>query len=145
MEVKVKKLNERAKLPTFGTNFSAGADLYCVEEENTAIYPHETKFVGTGISMEIPTGYVGLVFPRSGLACKRDLCLANCVGVIDSDYRGEIKVALNNEGNAIQEVASGERVAQMIILPYPKIDFVEEIELAKTERSGGGFGSTGKF
>ena len=145
MEVKVKKLNERAKLPTFGTNFSAGADLYCVEKEKMSVYPHETKLVGTGISMEIPTGYVGLVFPRSGLACKRDLCLANCVGVIDSDYRGEIKVALNNEGNAIQEVAPGERVAQMIILPYPKVDFVEIEELSDTVRGKSGFGGTGRF
>ena len=145
MEVKVKKLNKRAKLPTFGTDFSAGADLYCAELEKIVIYPHETQLVGTGISMEIPMGRVGLVFPRSGLAYKRDLCLANCVGVIDSDYRGEIKVAIHNEGNAIQEVTPGERVAQMIILPYPKIDFVEETELAETERCIVGFGSTGKF
>lgn len=145
MEVKVKKLNKRAKLPTFGTDFSAGADLYCAELEKIVIYPHETQLVGTGISMEIPMGRVGLVFPRSGLAYKRDLCLANCVGVIDSDYRGEIKVAIHNEGNAIQEVTPGERVAQIIILPYPRIDFVEETELAETERGVGGFGSTGKF
>lgn len=145
MEVKVKKLNERAKLPTFGTDFSAGADLYCVETEDIVVHPQATVFVRTGISMEIPTGYVGLVFPRSGLACKRGLCLANCVGVIDSDYRGEIKVALNNEGNLPQTVSPEERVAQIIIMSYPKINFVEETELTETSRGGGGFGSTGKF
>lgn len=145
MEVKVKKLNERAKLPTFGTNFSAGADLYCAEQEPITIQPYETHLVGTGISTEIPEGYVGLVYARSGLACKRNLCLANSVGVIDSDYRGEIKVALHNEGTTSQTVTPEERIAQMIIMPYPKVDFVEESELAKTARSGGGFGSTGKF
>lgn len=145
MKVKVKKLNERAKLPTFGTAFSAGADLYCVEPEDIIVHPQATVFVRTGISMEIPTGYVGLVFPRSGLACKRGLCLANCVGVIDSDYRGEIKVALNNEGNLPQTVSPEERVAQIIIMPYPKIDFAEETQLTETTRGGGGFGSTGKF
>ena len=145
MEVKVKKLNERAKLPTFGTDFSAGADLYCVETEDVVVHPQATVFVGTGISMEIPTGYVGLVFPRSGLACKRGLCLANCVGVIDSDYRGEIKVALNNEGNFPQTVSPEERVAQIIIMPYPKVTFTEVEELSDTVRGESGFGGTGRF
>lgn len=144
MEVKVKKLNERAKLPTFGTDFSAGADLYCAEQETITIQPHETYLVGTGISTEIPEGCVGLVYARSGLACKRNLCLANSVGVIDSDYRGEIKVALHNEGAISQRVAPEERIAQMIIMPYPKIEYNEAKEIGKTQRGNGGFGSTGR-
>ena len=145
MEVKIKKMNERAHLPTFGTDFSAGADLYCAENGKLAINSGETVFLDTGIAMEIPIGYVGLVFARSGLACKHGLRPANCVGVIDSDYRNSIKVALHNDGEYPQFVDEGERIAQIIILPYPKIQFTEVEEISDTTRGLSGFGGTGRF
>lgn len=145
MEVKIKKMNERAHLPTFGTDFSAGADLYCAESGKLAINGGETVFLDTGIAMEIPIGYVGLVFARSGLACKHGLRPANCVGVIDSDYRNSIKVALHNDGEYPQFVDEGERIAQIIILPYPKIQFTEVEEISDTTRGLSGFGGTGRF
>ena len=127
MNVRIKKLSENAIIPTYGTPFAAGADLYACIDEKTDIAPGETKMVGTGIAMEIPEGYVGLVFARSGLACKKGLAPANKVGVIDSDYRGEIKVALHNHnisGDALS-VESGERIAQISIVPYLKAEFEE--------------------
>lgn len=144
MKVKVRfmKLNENAKQPTYGTEFAAGADLYSAQDEMT-IPPHSTVFVGTGIATEIPTGYVGLVFARSGLACKRSLAPANKVGVIDSDYRGEIKVALHNHSDQPQTIEKGERVAQMSIIPYVYADYELCSSLEETERGAGGFGSTG--
>ncbi len=143
ISIEFKKLNENAVTPTFGTEFSAGADLYSVEEE-VVINPGETKFIGTGIATAIPVGTVGLIYARSGLACKKGLAPANKVGVIDSDYRGEIKVALHNHGNVAQTVLKGERVAQMVITPYFSVDYVEVDVLNETERGEGGFGSTGR-
>lgn len=146
MNVRIKKLSEKATVPTYGTPYAAGADLYACIDEAIAIKPGETKMVGTGIAMEIPDGYVGLVFARSGLACKKGLAPANKVGVIDSDYRGEIKVALHNhngEGDALL-VEAGERIAQISIVPYLKAEFELTDELEETDRGDKGFGSTGK-
>jgi dUTP pyrophosphatase len=146
MNVRIKKLSEKAIVPTYGTPYAAGADLYACIDETIEIKPGETKMVGTGIAMEIPDGYVGLVFARSGLACKKGLAPANKVGVIDSDYRGEIKVALHNHngsGEALP-VEAGERIAQISIVPYLKAEFELADELEETDRGEKGFGSTGK-
>ncbi|MCR5848653.1 MAG: dUTP diphosphatase [Lachnospiraceae bacterium] len=147
MKVRIKKLSEKAVVPTYGTEFAAGADLYACLDEPVDIKPGETKMVGTQIAMEIPDGYVGLVFARSGLACKKGLAPANKVGVIDSDYRGEIKVALHNHngsGDALT-VENGERIAQISIVPYLKAEFEEADDLEETGRGEKGFGSTGSF
>ena len=143
MKVKVKKINENAVIPTYGTEYSAGADLYALLDGNTEIAPHATQLIHTGISVEIPEGYCGLIFARSGLATKRGLAPANKVGVIDSDYRGEIMVALHNHTDLPAEVAPGERVAQLAIVPFLKAEFEETEELTDTVRGAGGFGSTG--
>ena len=142
MKVKINKLNERAQAPVYSSACAAGADLYYCGED-VVIEPSQTVMLGTGIAMEIPDGFVGLVYARSGLACKSGLAPANKVGVIDSDYRGEIKVALHNHSTEAKSVASGERIAQIVITPYLKCDF-EEGELTDSERGSGGFGSTGK-
>ncbi len=142
-KVRIKKLDERAIVPTYGSPFSAGADLYALSDEDIVLVPGETKFVHTGISMEIPQGYVGLVYARSGIACKRGIAPANKVGVIDSDYRGEIMVALHNHSNNEQKIESGERIAQIVIAPYVTAEFEECDELSDTSRGAGGFGSTG--
>ena len=139
--VKITKLCPDAIIPTYGTEFSAGADLYSVTE--VTIAPGETAFLGTGIATAIPQGLVGLVYARSGMACKRNLAPANKVGVIDSDYRGEIKVALHNHGNVPQTVQKGERIAQLVIAPYLRADYEVVNELTETVRGAGGFGSTG--
>ena len=144
MNIKVKKLKPDAAVPTMGSKFAAGADLYSAEDADVVIEPGETKFIGTGLAMEIPEGYVGLVYARSGLACKRGLAPANKVGVVDSDYRGEIKVALHNHGKEAQTVEKGERIAQMVIAPYLSVNYEEADELSETERGEGGFGSTGR-
>ncbi|MBO5375130.1 MAG: dUTP diphosphatase [Clostridia bacterium] len=144
MKVKLKKLNESAKIPTYGSEFSAGADLYACIEEDVVIRSGETAFIKTGLAMELENGYVALVYARSGLACKKGLAPANKVGVIDSDYRGEIMVALHNHSNMDQTVAIGERIAQMVITPYIKCEFEEASELADSVRGEGGFGSTGR-
>lgn len=144
MNIKVKKLKSGATVPTMGSKFAAGADLYSAEDADVVIGPGETKFIGTGLAMEIPEGYVGLVYARSGLACKRGLAPANKVGVVDSDYRGEIKVALHNHGKEAQTVEKGERIAQMVIAPYLSVNYEEADELSETERGEGGFGSTGR-
>lgn len=144
MNIKVKKLKPGATVPTMGSKFAAGADLYSAEDADVVIEPNETKFIGTGLAMEIPEGYVGLVYARSGLACKRGLAPANKVGVVDSDYRGEIKVALYNHGKEAQTVEKGERIAQMVIAPYLSVNYEEADELSETERGEGGFGSTGR-
>ena len=144
MKVKIKKLDTRAILPTYGSPLSAGADLYAVSEENVTFLPGETKFIHTGISMEIPQGYVGLVYARSGMACKRGLAPANKVGVIDADYRGEIMVALHNHSDSEQRIEPGERVAQIVIAPFITAEFEECDELSDTLRGNGGFGSTTK-
>ena len=142
MKIAVKKLNENATLPTYGSVFSAGADLYNLPEEIT-ILPGETKFIHTGLAMEIPEGYAGLVYARSGLACKRGLAPANKVGVVDSDYRGEIMVALHNHSNLPQTIAGGERIAQLVVTPFLKVEFDSVETLSDTVRGTGGFGSTG--
>ena len=142
--VNIKKLNEKAIIPTYGTSYSAGADLYACMEESINIEPGETFFVKTGIAMEIPEGYAGLVYARSGLACKKGLAPANKVGVIDSDYRGEIIVALHNHSNKPVTVENGERIAQLVITPYITAIFNEVDVLEDTERGQGGFGSTGR-
>ena len=139
--VKITKLCPDAIIPTYGTEFSAGADLYSVTE--VIIAPGETAFLGTGIATAIPQGLVGLVYARSGMACKRNLAPANKVGVIDSDYRGEIKVALHNHGNVPQTVQKGERIAQLVIAPYLRAEYEEVDSLDDTKRGQGGFGSTG--
>ena len=141
--VKFKKLNANAHVPTYGSNFAAGADLYSAEAE-TVIAPHTTAFIGTGIAMEIPVGYAGLIYARSGIANKRGLAPSNKVGVVDADYRGEIMVSLHNHSNTTQEIADGERVAQMVIAPFLAVEYTDVEELTDTERGTGGFGSTGK-
>ena len=143
MKVNFKVLCEGAIPPAYATEFAAGADLYNLKEE-VALLPGETKLIHTGIALEIPEGYVGLIFARSGLATKRGLAPANKVGVIDSDYRGEIMVALHNHGTIPQTVEGGERVAQISIVPYLKAEFSEVDFLSESERGTGGFGSTGK-
>ncbi|MCQ2477964.1 MAG: dUTP diphosphatase [Clostridia bacterium] len=142
-KVKVKKLDKNAIIPTYGTNFSAGADLYALCKDKIEIKPTETVMVHTGIAMEKPENYGSLVFARSGIATKRGLAPANKVGVIDSDYRGEIMVALHNHSTDIQFIENGERIAQMVIMPYFKDEFFECDELDDTARSSGGYGSTG--
>ena len=144
MKLQVKKLKENAIIPTYGTEFSAGADLYALEDSSVTIGPNETKFIHTGICLAIPAGYVGLIYARSGLACKKDLAPANKVGVIDSDYRGEIIVALHNHGGEERIIESGERIAQLVITPYITAEFELAQELDETARGLGGFGSTGK-
>lgn len=143
-KMKIKKLNENAIIPTYGSEFSAGADLYACEDGDVIIKSGETRLVHTGIALEIPQGYVGLVYARSGLATKRGLAPANKVGVIDSDYRGEIMVALYNQSNSEQTIASGERIAQIVFTPYVTADFEIADELDATARGEGGFGSTGR-
>ena len=143
--VKIKKLDPKAVVPSYGSPYAAGADLYALTNgEILTVQPHETVFVHTGIAMEIPVGFAGLIYARSGTACKRGLAPANKVGVVDSDYRGEIMVALHNHSAFAQTVEDGERIAQMVIAPYLTADFVEAESLDKTERGEGGFGSTGK-
>lgn len=142
--IRVKVLREGAKLPTYGSTEAAGADLYACLEETVTIDPGKTAFIPTGIALEVPKGYAGLIYARSGLACKRGLAPANKVGVVDSDYRGEILVALHNHGEASQTVESGERIAQLVITPVlmPAYEWTSELE--DTKRGTGGFGSTGK-
>lgn len=143
MKIRIKKLNENAIIPTYGTSYSAGADLYALLDSATEIEPHRTTLVHTGISVEIPEGYCGLIFARSGLASKRGLAPANKVGVIDADYRGEIMVALHNHSDKAQSIDQGERIAQLAIVPFLKAEFEESDDLSDTLRGAGGFGSTG--
>lgn len=143
-KVKIKKLSKNAVIPTYGSEYSAGADLYACLESEVTIGAGETYVVKTGIAMEIPTGYAGLIYARSGLATKRGLAPANKTGVVDSDYRGEIMVALYNHSKEEQSIAPGERVAQLVITPFLTADFIEEDELSDTKRGSGGFGSTGR-
>lgn len=142
--VSVKKLRENGILPTYGSCEAAGADLYACLEESVVVEPGCTAFIPTGIAMELPRGTVGLVYARSGMACKRDLAPANKVGVIDSDYRGEIIVALHNHGKISQTVTKGDRIAQLVITPVYTPGFLWAEELSDTQRAQGGFGSTGK-
>lgn len=142
-DVRIKKLSPLAKVPTYGSEFAAGADIYAAIDETVTINPGETKFIPTGLAMEIPEGYAGFMHARSGLASKRGLAPANKVGVIDSDYRGEVMVALHNHGTEAQTVEAGERIAQMIIAPYVTANFILSDSLDDTVRGEGGFGSTG--
>lgn len=142
--IPVKKLKDSAILPTYGSAEAAGADLYACLAADVAIQPGQTVFVPTGLSMEIPKGYAGLIYARSGLACKRGLAPANKVGVVDSDYRGEFMVALHNHGSQTQTISHGERVAQLVITPVFTPGFTVVEDLTDTQRAGGGFGSTGK-
>ena len=141
-KVKIKKLSEKARIPSYGSAFAAGADLYAVCAAPVAIAPHQTVMVHTGIALELPVGYAGLVYARSGLAAKRNLAPANKVGVVDCDYRGEIMVALHNHGEQEQVIEEGERIAQLVITPYITARFEEVEALSDTERGVGGFGST---
>lgn len=142
--IRLKLLREGAHIPTYGTSQSAGADLYACLEDTMVIAPGESAWIPTGISAQLPEGYAGLVYARSSLGTKRGLAPANKVGVIDSDYRGEIMVVLHNHSKAEQRIEPNERIAQLVITPVitPGFQVVEELE--ETERSNGGFGSTGK-
>ena len=143
-QIAVKKLREGAILPTFGSAQAAGADLYACLEHDVTIAPGETAFVPTGLAMELPRGYAGLIYARSGLACKRGLAPANKVGVVDSDYRGEFIVALHNHGAEPQTISGGERIAQLVVTPVLIPEYIEVENLSETSRGEGGFGSTGK-
>ncbi len=143
-KVAVKKLRPGAKMPTFGSREAAGADLYACLEEPVTIEPGKTVFLPTGLSMALPKGYVGLVYARSGLACKQGLAPANKVGVIDSDYRGEFMIALHNHSTEARVVEHGDRIAQLVVTPVIQPDYYEADTLDDTPRGTGGFGSTGK-
>ena len=142
--VRVKILKEGARLPAYGSAQAAGADLYACLTEAVTVAPGETAFIPTGIALEVPLGCAGLIYARSGMACKRGLAPANKVGVVDSDYRGEIIVALHNHGTSAQTVENGERVAQFVITPVLTPAYEVAKDLSDTERNQGGFGSTGK-
>ena len=142
--IRVKKLREKAILPTYGSQWAAGADLYACLEEAVTIEPHKTVMIPTGLALEVPVGCAGLIYARSSMGAKRGLAPANKVGVIDSDYRGEVMVALHNHGTVAQTVEHGERVAQMLITPVLTPAYEEASELSDTVRGVGGFGSTGK-
>ena len=143
MRINIKKLNENAKMPTYGSEYSAGADLYAATDRDTVILPNETRLIGTGLSIEVPEGYGAFIYARRGLASKRGLAPANKVGVVDADYRGEVMVALHNHSTEAQTVSAGERIAQMVIAPFLKAEFCEVDTLSDTVRGAGGFGSTG--
>lgn len=143
MKIKIKKLNENAVIPTYGSEYAAGADLYACIDGDEVIKPGETKLIKTGLAIELPVGYAAFIYARSGLASKRGLAPANKVGVVDCDYRGEIMVALHNHSAIEQSVAKGERIAQMVIAPYITAEFEESEALSDTVRGQGGFGSTG--
>lgn len=144
MNIKIKRLSDKAIMPTRGSEYSAGYDLYANIEQPIAINPHETVKIGTGWAVEIPDGYFGAIFARSGLATKEGLRPANCTGVCDSDYRGEYIVAIHNDSDTVREITPHERIAQLVIIPYLYVDFKEADELSDTSRGEGGFGSTGK-
>lgn len=144
MKIKIKKLNEKAQLPSSGSAYAAGYDLYaCVDTEEVKLPAHTTVMVGTGVAVAVPEGYFGGIFARSGLAAKQSLRPANCVGVVDSDYRGEVKVALHNDSDQERRIEHGERIAQLVVIPYLSLEFEEVTELDETERGEGGFGHTG--
>lgn len=144
MDVRFKRLNDLAKIPTRGSKFSAGYDLYAATDKDIQIPPHSTVKIGTGLAMDLPSGYFGAIVARSGIATKRGLRPANALGVCDEDYKGEYIVALHNDTTETKTVQAGERIAQLILLPYQTIDFKEVDELHDTERGIGGFGSTGE-
>lgn len=143
MELQFKRLNDLAQIPTRGSEYAAGYDLYAASSYDIEIEPHKTVKIGTGIAVAIPAGNFGGIFARSGLATKKGLAPANKVGVVDSDYRGEVIVALHNDTNEVQTVQAGDRIAQLIIVPFTPVEFKEVDELDDTARGAGGFGSTG--
>ncbi len=145
MKIEIQKLRDGAVIPTRGSEKAAGYDLYaCLETPTLEIAPHATAKVGTGLAIAVPDGYFGAIFARSGLAAKQGLRPANCVGVADSDYRGEYMVALHNDTDTEREIANGERIAQLVILPFLPAEFCEVDQLDETLRGDGGFGSTGR-
>ncbi|MBE5915468.1 MAG: dUTP diphosphatase [Pseudobutyrivibrio ruminis] len=144
MNINILRMTDSAKLPERGSASAAGYDLFADVSQDVTIAPHETKMIGTGLAMEIPEGYFGGIFARSGLSAKEGLRPANCVGVVDSDYRGEIKVALHNDGEVPRVVTSAQKIAQLVVVPFLSIGFTEVSELSDTVRGEGGFGSTGK-
>ena len=144
MEIKVKKLNDKATLPTRGSEYAAGYDLYAAIENNITVPAHSTEKIGTGLSFELPDETFAAIFARSGLATKQGLRPANCVGVCDSDYRGEYIVAIHNDTDEDKIIEPGERIAQMILIPYTPMTFIETDELSESGRGQDGFGSTGK-
>jgi dUTP pyrophosphatase len=143
MNIKIKRLTQTAKVPTRGSAAAAGVDLYADSDKDVIVRPGETVMIGTGIAMEIPDGYFAGLFARSGLASKQGLRPANCVGVIDSDYRGEIMIAVHNDSAIAQTIKGGERIAQCVIMPYLPVNMTMTDTLSNTERGAGGFGSTG--
>ena len=143
MNVKIKKLTDTAKIPTRGSEYAAGYDLYADTTDYVTIYPHQTVKIGTGLAIEIPNGYFGAIFPRSGLSTKKGLRPANTPGCCDSDYRGEYIVALHNDLNLPQTIEPGERIAQLVVMPFLPVCFEGVSELSETTRGEGGFGSTG--
>ena len=143
MKLNIKRLTETAKIPTRGSDMAAGYDLYADTDKEIVIPPHETVMVSTGITIEIPEGYFGAIYARSGMASKRGLRPANCVGVVDPDYRGAWMIAVHNDTEEPKTVEAGERIAQMVGMPFLSIDFQEVDELTETKRGSGGFGSTG--
>lgn len=145
MELKIKKMNNNAILPTRGDAEAAGIDLYACIPDKLEIAPGSSVLIGTGIACEFPEGYFGAVVVRSSIGIKRHLALSNQVGVIDNSYRNEILVSLTNMGDMYETISSNERIAQMILLPYVKFDITEANELSETERGMGGIGSTGRF
>lgn len=144
MKINIKRLTETAILPERGSAYAAGYDLFADVNESVEIQPHETKMIGTGLAMEIPEGYFGGIFARSGLSSKEGLRPANCVGVVDADYRGEVKVALHNDGEVVREIKAGQKIAQLVVVPFLGVEFDEVENLSETVRGVGGFGSTGK-
>ena len=143
MNIRYKILNELAKEPTRGSEYAAGYDLYAATDREISLFPHTTQLIGTGLAFELPDGYFGAVYARSGLASKKGLRPANCVGVVDSDYRGEVMVALHNDSDHIMTIDAGERIAQLVLMPYVNMTFEQVEELNTTNRGEGGFGSTG--
>ena len=141
--MKIKRLTETAKLPTRGSEYAAGYDLYVDSDKVISVYPHKTVMLPTNIALEIPNGYFGAIHSRSGLSTKKGLALVNGVAVIDEDYRGAIGIPIHNYGNLPQSIEPYERVAQLVITPYKEVDFEEVEELSDTDRGNGGFGSTG--
>lgn len=141
--INIKKLKENAVIPTYGSLLAAGADLYACAGKDVLVKAGATEFIGTGIALEIPEGYAGLIYARSGLSCKKGLAPANKVGVIDADYRGEIVVALHNHSTEDVLVNDGDRIAQLVITPFIQVAFNQVEELGSTDRGQGGFGSTG--
>lgn len=144
MNIKIKRLSETATLPERGSAYAAGYDLFADLKEAIEIKPHETVMIHTGVAMEIPEGYWGGVFARSGLSAKEGLRPANCVGVVDADYRGPVCVALHNDGEVARTVMPQQKIAQLVVVPFLAVEFEEVQELSDTVRGVGGFGSTGK-